>query len=115
MVVPPVAAEVPLTARLEMPDAAADDRVSAAAGPVPGLVDKPAAVHRADPLTYTVDGSIAPAGLWAAVLENVAVCDVIIDAVACLVAFKAEFSDCGKFGSKDCMFSLPACVELVAL
>ena len=73
MVVPPVDTEVPLTARLAMPDAAADDRVSAAAGPVPGLVDKPAAVHRADPLTYAVDGPIAPAGLRAAVLENVAV------------------------------------------
>ena len=86
MVVPPVDTEVPLTARLAMPDAAADDRVSAAAGPVPGLVDKPAAVHRADPLTYTVDGPIAPAGLGAAVLENVAVCVGSTDAVAGLPA-----------------------------
>ena len=86
MVVPPVAAEVPLTARLAMPDAAADDRVSAAAGPVPGLVDKPAAVHRADPLTYAVDGPIAPAGLWAVLLENVAVCVGFPDAVAGLPA-----------------------------
>ena len=87
MVVPPVDTKVPLTARLAMPDAAADDRVSAAAGPVPGLVDKPAAVHRADPLTYVVDGPIAPAGLWAAVLEmNVAVCGGSTDAVAGLPA-----------------------------
>ena len=84
MVVPPVDTEVPLTARLAMPDAAADDRVSAAAGPVPGLVE--AAVHRADPLTYAVDGPIAPAGLGAAVLENVAVCGGSTDAVAGLPA-----------------------------
>ena len=84
MVVPPVATEVPLTARLAMPDAAADDRVSAAAGPVPGLVEE--AVHRADPLKYTVDGPVAPAGLWAAVLENVAVCGGSTDAVAGLPA-----------------------------
>ena len=86
MVVPPVDTEVPLTARLATPDAAADDRVSAAAGPAPGLVDKPAAVHRADPLTYTVDGPIAPAGLWAVLLENVTICVGSTDAVAGLPA-----------------------------